>query len=506
MKNATIWFFKHYKTAALLCGLAAAFVFAPFYQIWLLPLAFGLSFALLDKAPTWRAAVGEGYWFGFGFFAAGFYWIGNALLIDAETFGWLYPITLFGAGAFFGLFTILPFMTYFFARAKLWTRLLSFASAWVLLEWIRSFILTGFPWNLLGTALAFEPAFIQTAALWGTYGLSFILLLWAGLFYVAVGKKRFLPLVFFVLLPLLFYAVGAWRIQAYDAALSDIKVRLVQPSIAQQMKWNRDALEQNLETYLEMSRTGGLDDVDFVVWGETAVPFDLDDEARQKQISAAVPARGYLLTGALRRDAYGRFYNSLFAINSEGKPVAFYDKSHLVPFGEYIPFRQYLPHWVHPVAAQIADFGHGDAYKIINISEYPAFGALICYEIIFPDAVLDRAHKPQWLVLISNDGWYGDSAGPYQHLVAAQMRAVEEGITIVRSANNGISALINPLGQIEKRIEYNTQAVLDVYLPKKMVLFTYYNIYSQVLFYLVILVMALILGMKKKNHVNLRKK
>ena len=461
MQKAATWFFKHDKTAALLCGLAAAFVFAPFYQIWLLPLAFGLSFALLDKAPTWSAVAGEGYWFGFGFFAAGFYWIGNALLIDAATFGWLYPITLFGAGAFFGLFTILPFMAYFLTKAKLWTRVLSFATVWVLLEWIRSFILTGFPWNLLGTALAFEPAFIQTAAFWKTYGLSFVLLVWAGLFYAAVMKKNKRLGALFVILPLALYGFGAWRIRHFQYGQDEITIRLVQPAILQQMKVHYAALEENFETYIEMSADSGLDDVDFVVWGETATPFDLEhDEYHLRQVLAAIPPKGYLLTGAIRTAENGRFYNSMLALNHKGEVAAYYDKSHLVPFGEYIPFRKYFPKWIRPITNQITDLGAGEKRKTIALKGFPPFGALICYEAIFPNAVIDSENRPKWLVILTNDGWYGDSAGPYQHLAAAQMRAVEEGLTIVRSANTGISAVINPLGQITDSLGYGKKGVL----------------------------------------------
>lgn len=496
------FFKKHGYFSALIAGLLGACAFAPFYQIWLLPLAFGVAFFLTDIAQNaWKAAL-LGYSFGFGFFAFGLYWIGNALLVDAATFGALYPITLFGAGAFFGLFTILPFAFWYVTRGKQWAQILAFASSWVLFEWVRSFILTGFPWNLLGTALAFDVNLIQTASLWGTYGLSFVLLLWAGFFYAAFVKHRFVYGVLFIMLPLVLYGYGMARVRTYDDAYSDVRVRLVQPSIAQQMKWSPLALKENFETYIDMSKTEGLSDVDFVVWGETAVPFDLSDQAIRLKMKEAVPVGGYLLTGALRAGDNGLFYNSLFALDSEGQIMASADKNHLVPFGEYIPFRRYLPRRVRPVANQIADFGSGEKFRVITLSGYPSFGALICYEIIFPDEVLDRNHKPLWLVVLSNDGWYGNSAGPYQHLAATQMRAVEEGISIVRSANNGISALIDPLGRIRSRIDYDVVGVLDVNLPVQMTLSTSYNGRYVIVVFFAVLVLSLFWRVKKENTKN----
>lgn len=491
MGKIATFFLRHCFLSALLAGALSACVFAPFYQIWLLPLSFGAAFFLADHVRGLRKIGLTGYFFGFGFFGFGFYWIGNALLVDAATFGGLYPVALLSAGAFFGLFSILPFVFWALAGGKLWRRILVFASSWVLIEWVRSFIFTGFPWNLLGTALAFDPNLIQTAALWGTYGLSFVLLVWAGLFYAFMIKRSLLFGLMFILLPLALYGLGMVRVHCYDDTPSDLRVRLVQPSIAQQMKWSPQALKKNFETYLEMTKSEGLDDVDFVVWGETAVPFDLSDEEISFQIRKAVPKKGYLITGALRFSKEKKFYNSLFVLDSEGKIVAIADKYHLVPFGEYIPFRRYLPSSLRPIAHQVTDFGQGEKFRTIKLSKYPAFGALICYEIIFPDEVVDRAQKPSWLVVLSNDGWYGNSAGPYQHLAATQMRAVEEGVVIVRSANNGISALIDPLGRIKARIDYDVVDVLDVNLPQKMILNTFYQGSFVVIIMLLVLICCL---------------
>jgi apolipoprotein N-acyltransferase len=274
-------------------------------------------------------------------------------------------------------------------------------------------------------------------------------------------------------------------------------VRLVQPAVSQQMKWDETALTDNLNAYISLSLAASEEPIDFVVWGETAVPFDPNDSKIYRDlIATAAPENGYLVTGVLRRDEE-TFYNSLYVLDRQGNLIDFYDKSHLVPFGEYIPLRRFLPDRIRPVAGRITDLGVGKAFKPLFIPTYPSVGALICYEIIFPNAVIDRAHKPQWLLLLSNDGWYGKSAGPYQHLVAARMRAVEEGVTVVRSANTGISAVIDPFGRVIDELGLSQSGFLDVKLPSRLALATPYSSGSSVWIVLTALVMYLCLWRKR---------
>ncbi|MBP1531950.1 MAG: apolipoprotein N-acyltransferase, partial [Alphaproteobacteria bacterium] len=205
--------------------------------------------------------------------------------------------------------------------------------------------------------------------------------------------------------------------------------------------------------------------VDFTIWGETAVPFDLYYDAEHiSKLRRAVPPHGYLITGFLRYadGSYYHPYNSFGVISKQGTVEGVYDKSHLVPFGEYIPLRKYLPAWVRPLTNTVAEFGRGNQYETIKIAEYPEFAPLICYEIIFSSQVIRKTDKPKWIIVLTNDGWYGNSSGPYQHLVAAQMRAVEEGVSVVRSANSGISAVINPYGEVVEQIPLNMKGVIDV--------------------------------------------
>ncbi len=462
---------KYPKTAAFVLGLILSLALPPYYQIWALFLAFsGLMFLAFGTNRT-RKLVGLGYWFGFGYFAAGFYWIGNALLIDVAQTGWLYPLVLLLNGAFFGLFTILPAVVTKYGR-NIFSKILLFAAVWCLsAEWLRSFLFTGFPWNPISSVLTFNMAMMQILAVFGTYGTSLLTVLvaaWPAIWLVQPNKYRAAAACLSLLAML-----GAWQFGEYvsDTRVRvpdghSILVRLVQPSIPQTLKWDRAALEENLQTYIDLSREKDIGYVDFTIWGETAYPYDLlYDEIHNRKLTAAVPTYGHLITGFLRRVDDGYYYtpyNSFGVINKKGALVGWYDKSHLVPFGEYIPFRKYLPEWVRPIANTVAEFGRGEKFKTLKVGDYPEFAPLICYEIIFSDEVVKKgADRPKWAIVLTNDGWYGISSGPYQHLAAAQMRAVEEGISVVRSANSGISAVINPYGEIVAQIPLAERGMVD---------------------------------------------
>ncbi len=449
-----------------------------------------------------------GYLFGFGFYALGFSWVGNALLIDAPRFGWLYPITLAAAGAFFGLFIAIPacLSTYF---KPLQAKVLSFAALFVIFEWLRSFILTGFPWNLLGSTLAFNTNLLQPASIIGTYGLSLLVIIIASspLFYkhskmAAFGLLMLLPLT---------YAFGLYRTSALFETPSKLKIRLVQPAIPQSLKWSQDDFEDNFNAYINLSLENGFEDINLVIWGETASPFLLDmDPNRLLQAASAAPKNGYLITGAVRYelDAQNRPepLNSMFIINNQAQIIGHYDKAHLVPFGEYIPLKKYLPSFVGPIVGSMSNFKAGLKHKTFRLADIPSFGASICYEIIFPSEIINKKDPPDWLINVTNDGWYGQSAGPYQHLAAARLRAVEEGITIIRSANTGISAVISKTGKILAEIPLNRCAVLDFYLPSQPKVSTIYGLFGN-LIPLSISILCIILAfiLNKKYAKNLHK-
>ena len=492
---------KHKKLAMFSAGIIASFGFPPIYALPVFIMAMIFAFLLCDDAKSCKKVASLGYCFGIGFFCAGFYWISNALLVDISSFGFLYPITLLAPGIFFGLFLIPPFLAWhYFRNSGIWYKIIGFSALFVCMEYIRSFFLTGFPWNMLGSMFAFSNILIQTASLIGTYGLSFLVLIITGACYALLKKDYMRAVTVLLAVSVFMSSFGIWRIKTQNNDLSSLKIRLVQPSIPQTLKWDERELEQNLKTYIEMSRKNISKDVKMVVWGETAVAFNPQDSAYYRRLlKQAVPQEGYLVTGTLRYNKkHHKLYNSLSVIDEKGKTVAFYDKNHLVPFGEYIPFRRYLPQWIKPVANQIADLSEGEPYKRLHVQNLPDFSALICYEIIFPDKVVNRKDKPNFLVVVSNDGWYGQSFGPYQHLVAARLRAVEEGITIIRSANNGISAVINPAGIILGQIPLNIADIKDIYLPKVLTLPTVYARIGGTLFQLGMVLLCFLAWLKKK--------
>lgn len=462
---------KYPKTTACVLGALLTAALPPYFQIWALFLAFSGLMLLISGTNRLRKLAAIGYWFGFGYFAAGFYWIGNALLVDIVKTGWLYPIVLLLNGAFFGLFTILPAAATKYGR-YLSTKMMLFAAVWCLsAEWLRSFLLTGFPWNPISSVLAYSPAMLQILSVFGTYATSLILILIAmlpAIWLVKPTKWRILSLPAALVALLVIWQFGIYTLDKRPQIPEghSLIVRLVQPSIPQALKWDRTTLEENLQKYVELSKEKDNSYITFTVWGETAYPFDLlYDYEHNRRIAAAVPPYGYLITGFLRRvdDGYNYTpYNSFGVINRQGELVGWYDKNHLVPFGEYVPFRKYLPEWVRPVANVVAEFGRGEKFKTLQVGNYPEFAPLICYEVIFSDDIVKKGDKrPTWAVVLTNDGWYGMSSGPHQHLVAAQMRAVEEGISIVRSANSGISAIIDPYGVIKAQIPLGERGAVD---------------------------------------------
>ena len=471
---------KYHKTSALILGLLLCAALPPYFYFWMAPLVFSLYYVLLLKQNGLKTAAACGYWFGFGFFAGGFYWIGNALLIDWQHTGWLYPITLFLNGAFFGMFTVLPAMAVKckFLRSDI-SKMLFFGAMWgISAEWVRSWFCTGFPWNPLSSILLFDDKLPQGLAIFGTYGLSAILacvFCFPAMFLLKQNKKNLLLSFGGLVLPLFaLYAYGKNVLPTNFESAENVSVRLVQPSIEQTAEHSFERAENELKQHIELTKEQSLSGINFVVWGETASPFDLTYErGYMRQVAEVVPENGYLVSGMLRReflpsgDDY-KLYNSLALINSAGQVVELYSKNHLVPFGEYIPFRSVLPDFVHPLTNMVAEFGRGVKYQTIIPDGFAEFAPLICYEIIFSDNVVRKENKPKWMILLTYDGWYGISSGPYQHLAAAQMRAIEEGINIVRSANSGISAVISAYGQVMTQIPLNERGIADAKVPLSM--------------------------------------
>lgn len=458
-------------TAAALGALAAA-AFPPLHLVPVLWLAFPGLLLLAGSREGPRGAFGVGWAWGVGHFVAGLYWISNALLTEADRFAWLVPLAVPGIAAVLALFVAVPVVLACLWPAG-WPRVLAFAGLWTLAEIARGYLLTGFPWNLLGTVWAFGALPVQGAAWIGTHGLSALTVVLACLPLVwgrtawAVGGAVLAGGA----------AFGLVRIAAEEPPPGPTTIRVVQGNIAQAHKWRDELRIAHFRRYLGLTAgvpPAGADEGPMVViWPETASPYMLDSDATARSLAAgALPEGALLIAGSVRieRGAGGsdpqvRVWNSLLAIDRSASVIGLYDKHHLVPFGEYVPLRNVLP--IETVVPGNLDFSAGPGPRTLTLpgTGVPPFSPLICYEVIFPGNVVAPGERPAWLLNLTNDAWFGVSSGPYQHLASARMRAVEEGLPLVRAANTGVSAVFDARGRTVASLGLNRTGVIAAPLP-----------------------------------------
>ncbi len=469
---------RRHGTAAL-CGALASAALPPLHLIPLLIPAFTGLLWLLDGAVRRREAAALGWSFGFGHMLTGLYWIGIAFLVDADRFGPVMPFAVLGLSAGLALFPALAVVAAAWPGWRGPARVALLAAAWLAAEMLRAWVLTGFPWNLIGTVWSFAPTMLQLSALTGVWGLSAMTVFAAGAPAVltgpGAGRGRAAFVTLALLLPALVWGGGALRLAmapALGAATVDgVMLRLVQPSIDQALKWVPELRRGHIENQMRLSSGPAARPVSHVIWAETAVPFLLDDAPElRNQLAGIVPRGGLLIAGAPRMDGSGarrRLWNSLHGLDETGAVVGTYDKHHLVPFGEYTPLRAVLG-WLGlaklTVGAQ--GFRAGPGLVTLDLPGLPPFSPLICYEAIFPGRVVAEGARPQWLLNLTNDAWFGISSGPYQHFAGARIRAVEEGLPLVRVANSGISAVVDPYGRLLGRLRLTQVGVLDSRLPQ----------------------------------------
>jgi len=491
MQAVTLARGRHRAWIAFVAGAASALGQAP-TNLWpILFLTFPLLVWLIDGAPAqrWRAAwvcAVTGWCFGFGYFVVGLYWIGHAFLVDAETFGWLLPIAVTGLPAYLAIFTGIGFASARLLWARGAVRILTFAVALTAAEWLRGHALTGFPWNAFGYALTTPLELAQTASLVGIWGLTFIA--------VAVfaspaaltddrsdAARPWLPVLsaFVVLAALALF--GSLRLSRMPTSLADgVELRIMQPNLQQDNKFNYSAKAQVMSQYIGLSskendlRPRGIRDVTHLIWPESAFPFYLTSEPDAlAQIASLLPEGTVLITGADRTGApppsaaSTDTHTSIYVIDHHGSVLALYDKVHLVPFGEFLPFQNLLERLGLTQLTKVAGgLIAGERRYPMAIARTPTVIPLLCYEVIFPDETAARDERAGWLLNLTNDGWFGISSGPYQHFAQARLRAIEQGLPLVRAANTGISAVVDPLGRIIKSLPLGTEGLLDAPLPR----------------------------------------
>lgn len=470
--------FEKRLRASLLClfaGALCALGMAP-YNFWpIFILGFGVLYFAIDNAPSKKAAFAYGWLWAFGYFVFSLYWIGNALLVEGNPYKWAWPLAVCGLPAvlaFFNAFACL--ITYKLCNLKRIYGLLGFVALLSLFEWIRGHAFTGFPWNLYGYTWADTLSIAQLASLESIYSLTAITLIWlTAPAYFVICRKKLEGSAFSVVLiasVVCAYAFGASRLQETEHVHENVQVKIVQPNILQADKWKAEKLEGNFETALALSSAQNSEysqEKTLIIWPETAIPYSfLNSNYRRQQISDMLKSyqgEAVLLSGALRYEPKEkRYYNSLLSIRDDNSVNNIYDKSHLVPFGEYIPFQQWIP--LTPVV-QFQGFTKGSGPKDFRLFDTLNYSALICYEIIFPHKARQKNSRANFIVNVTNDAWYGDSPGPHQHLVQAQFRAIEEGVPVLRAANTGFSSIISPYGQTLYKTSLFEEESLTASLP-----------------------------------------
>jgi apolipoprotein N-acyltransferase len=486
--------------AAIAAGGASALALAPtnaFPVLWLTVPVFvwlidGAAAGGRSSARTFLAGAAVGWCFGLGYFLGGLWWIGAAFLVDADQFAWLMPIAVVilpaGLALFWGLGAGLAALFW----CPGWPRVLVFASSFAAVEWLRGHVLTGFPWNAFGYTITPAPVMMQSAAVVGLWGLTlaaFIIFAAPAALWPAAPPARRGASAFAAFAAALFAAhlgFGAVRLAgAEDDSGGGSSIRIVQPSLDQSEKWQATNEDEIVARYLELSRTvpgGGpdLDDPTVLIWPESAFPFLLSDRPDVlSAIADLLPTGTTLVTGAVRADDPAGYssaaFNSVLVIDDRGTITAAYDKVHLVPFGEYLPLRPLFDLFgVRQLVAIPEGFLAGSARLTLTLPGAPPFAPLICYEIIFPGAVLATGLRPGWMLNLTNDTWFGDTPGPRQHFLQGRVRAVEEGLPLVRAANSGISGIVDSYGRVVASLDVGTAGIINGNIPEAVEL-TFYS-------------------------------
>lgn len=502
------------RLAALLAGALSVLAMAPFFAfpvLWLtLPALVWLIDGALAQASAERkaasssglasrlrgndlAAAAVGWWFGFGYFLAGLFWIGEAFLVEPEVFAVLLPVAVTAMPAGLALF----YAAASGLAARFWSdgpaRVLVLALTLSAAEWARGHALTGFPWNVLGYALTWPLPLMQSASVLGIYGLTLVtvlvfalpLVLWSAAPAGIAGRRARMAAVAIALGPIAVLAVlGQVRLAAAapQTFVPDVKIRIVQPSVPQREKWRPENQRRIFLDHMQLSVTNSAGETDnlaritHLIWPEAAMPFlPLDYPDVRAAIGRLLPDSTYLIAGALRAEPAPpgalrsrRIFNSLIVFGKGGSVAGLYDKIHLVPFGEYLPLQHQLEAiGLEQLTRLRGGFDVGVSPRpLLRVPGLPPAVPLICYEAIFPRAVVQTPERPALMLNVTNDGWFGNTTGPRQHLHQARVRAVEEGLPLMRAANNGISAGIDPYGRILARLDLNVRGAIDVELPK----------------------------------------
>ncbi|HQT63636.1 MAG: apolipoprotein N-acyltransferase [Acidocella sp. 20-57-95] len=441
---------------AFLWGLASALALPPVHLLPVLLLSIPAFLQLIGQAKNLKQLALIAWLFGFGTSVAGLYWITEPILTEVNEFWWLVPFADPLLAFAVACYSIIPAAAAYYTPPGL-PRLLVFAGAWVASDILRQYAFSGFPWNLWGTDWAvpgqFGDVFIQLASLVGVHGMTLATILLAG---TPLFGRRGLAVLAACLLA--WGGFGVWRLST-PTSPTGISLALVQPDFSVPGSFERSALLARWARLEAMSAAGLHAGATAVIWPEAASPWLLDSDAAARSQLAAVTGTAPILAGSIRMVSDTDYRNALVVTHGPLPAVDFYDKWKLVPFGEYTPA------WIPVKITPGGGFTPGNGPKTLNIPGLPPVGPLICYEAIFSGQIVDEAHRPAWLVNVTDDAWFGDSAGPRQHFADARLRAVEEGLPLARDANSGISAMFDAFGRVTASLGLNRSGVLVAPLP-----------------------------------------
>lgn len=462
---------------AFAAGALSALAFAPFALFPLFLIAVAVLVLLIDgaqsKARPHVSAAWMGWCWGFGQFLVGLYWVGYAFLVDAADHEWQIPFVEFFLPGGLALFVALAA----YASSRFWrsgaSRIFVLTIAYSIAEWLRGHILTGFPWNIPAYSWGASLGILQSTALFGSYALSLLTILFgASLAELARPSPKAwrLPGGMALVFALLWIGGDARLALVHPPDVPGVRLRLVQPDVAQRDKFRRQFRVRNWRELINLSLKPSALRPTITIWPEAAPPFLLTRVPQAlDDIGQITGSTDVLMTGAVRAYATAddgiHFANSFYIFGHDGALLSTYDKFHLVPFGEYLPLAGILERLgIIKLVNSPGGFTPGEGPQTYSVPNAPPVGPLICYEVIFPGEVVGR-RRPAWFVNVTDDSWFGPSTGPYQHLLTARVRAIEEGIPIARDANTGISAVIDPLGRVRARLGLGQSGVVDSSLP-----------------------------------------
>lgn len=455
---------KRHLLLCLLAGLVAAAGHAPLYMWWLALAGWGLALWQMRRARGPWQAFRIGWVVGFGYVAATHFWIVSPFFVDAARHGWMAPFALVAMVAGIALFFGAGFGLAYVLGNDRCTRVLALVPALALCELGRAYLLTGFPWALIGGLWIGQPV-MQLAALAGPHGMVIFTLFLVALPMAMAGRARVVAAAVSAVLVL---AAMLWGQQRLAVPLPETGkyVRIVQPNAAQHLKWRRDMVDVFFTRALDLSAAPARVPLSLIVWPETTVAYGYDPEGPAHAMIAEA-AEGVPLLFGVQRQGDSRWYNSLALIGAGGQAAGVYDKYHLVPFGEYVPYGDLLGRLgFSSFAAQAGNgYSSGPGAELLDIGGLGRALPLICYEAIFPQDVGAARERADFIVHATNDAWFSGTQMPLQHLDQTRMRAIEQGLPVLRAANTGISAVIDPMGRVTGRIEYGVAGYLDVALP-----------------------------------------